>query len=100
METTDTSNFLRAEAELVLTEVRDPDSLVCFKKQTAFKARRVKSQRTKTLGNPIQLPGMAWAILIRGGNAWIAENTTVARKIELEVGQSSTSLALLNSPVV
>jgi hypothetical protein len=49
------------------------------------KARRAKSERTKTLGSPIQLPGKSLAILIRGGHAWIGENTTVARKIELEV---------------
>ncbi|KII88721.1 hypothetical protein PLICRDRAFT_111228 [Plicaturopsis crispa FD-325 SS-3] len=70
MTDTDKNNFLRAEAELVLNE-----------------ARRKKSERTKTLGSPIQLAGIALAIAIRGGHAWIAENTTVAKKIDLETGK-------------
>jgi hypothetical protein len=49
------------------------------------KGRRQKSERTKNLGEPIQLPGKALAIQIHGGYAWVAENTTVARKIDLQV---------------
>ncbi|KIM87594.1 hypothetical protein PILCRDRAFT_284328 [Piloderma croceum F 1598] len=72
MKTSDHSNhILRAEAELVITD-----------------ARRQKSERTKFLGSPIQLPGIALAIQIRGGDAWIAENTTVTRKIDIETGKT------------
>lgn len=72
MEITDNSNnFLRAEAELVLTQ-----------------ARRVKAERTKSLGSPIQLSGIALAIRVRNGYAWIAQNTNVARKIDLEIGKT------------
>ena len=37
------------------------------------------------IGDPIELRGKALAIEIRDGIAWIAENTTVVRKIDLEV---------------
>ncbi|KAJ7273244.1 WD40-repeat-containing domain protein [Mycena rebaudengoi] len=67
----DTSEFLVAEAQLVLGE-----------------ARKQKSERTKTLGSPIQLPGKALAIQIHHGYAWVAENTTVARKMDLETGNT------------
>ncbi|KAJ7756862.1 WD40-repeat-containing domain protein [Mycena maculata] len=67
----ETPEFLVAEAQLVLGE-----------------ARRQKSERTKTVGEPIQLPGKALAIEIHRGYAWVAENTTVARKIELETGNT------------
>ncbi|KAF7338650.1 WD40 repeat-like protein [Mycena venus] len=67
----ETPEFLVAEAQLVLGE-----------------ARRQKSERTKNLGEPIQLPGKALAIQIHGGYAWVAENTTVARKLDLETGNT------------
>ncbi|GLB35131.1 putative WD domain, G-beta repeat [Lyophyllum shimeji] len=67
----DTSNFLVAEAQLVLDE-----------------ARRQKSERIKTLGSPIQLPGKALYIQVRGNYAWVAENTTVTRKLDLESGKT------------
>ncbi|KAJ7702359.1 WD40-repeat-containing domain protein [Mycena rosella] len=71
MSNPDTPEFLVAEAQLVLGE-----------------ARRQKSERTKTIGEPIQLPGKALAIRIHKGYAWVAENTTVARKMELESGNT------------
>ncbi|KAJ7043238.1 WD40-repeat-containing domain protein [Mycena alexandri] len=67
----ETPEFLVAEAQLVLGE-----------------ARRQKSERTKNLGEPIQLPGKALAIQIHKGYAWVAENTTVARKMELQTGNT------------
>ncbi|KAJ7168157.1 WD40-repeat-containing domain protein [Mycena crocata] len=67
----ETPEFLVAEAQLVLGE-----------------ARRQKSERTKTLGEPIQLPGKALAIQIHKGYAWVAENTTVTRKMDLETGNT------------
>ncbi|KAJ6606545.1 WD40-repeat-containing domain protein [Mycena vulgaris] len=66
-----TPEFLVAEAQLVLEE-----------------GRRQKSERTKTLGEPIQLPGKALAIRIHRGYVWVAENTTVARKMDLETGNT------------
>lgn len=45
----------------------------------------MKSEKIKSLGSPIQLSGIALAIRLRNGNAWIAENTAIARKIDLEV---------------
>ncbi|KAJ7093192.1 WD40-repeat-containing domain protein [Mycena epipterygia] len=66
-----TPEFLVSEAQLVLEEVR-----------------RQKSKQTKTLGDPIQLPGKALAIKIHRGYAWVAENTTVARKMDLETGNT------------
>ncbi|KAF8123792.1 WD40-repeat-containing domain protein [Boletus edulis] len=65
----DNTVLLRSEAELVINE-----------------ARRRKSERTKTLGQPIQLTGKALDIHIEGNAAWIAENTHVAKKIDLESG--------------
>ncbi|KIJ60635.1 hypothetical protein HYDPIDRAFT_32058 [Hydnomerulius pinastri MD-312] len=66
----DNTVLLRAEAELVLEE-----------------ARRQKAERTKTLGSPIQLAGKALDICVEGNSAWIAENTHVAKKIDLESGR-------------
>ncbi len=47
--------------------------------------RKEKAERTKMLGEPIELPGKALAIEVRDGVAWIAENTNVIRKLDLEV---------------
>ncbi|PFH49111.1 hypothetical protein AMATHDRAFT_76392 [Amanita thiersii Skay4041] len=69
--TTKTNNFLVAEAQLALEH-----------------ARKLKSERTKDLGSPIQLSGKALALQIRDGYAWIAENTHVARKLDLESGKT------------
>lgn len=55
----------------------------------SYQARRKKAEITKTFGSPIQLSGNALGIQIRGSHAWIAENTAVARKIDLEVSSRS-----------
>ncbi|TFK42757.1 WD40-repeat-containing domain protein [Crucibulum laeve] len=68
---TDNSNFLVAEAQLALAQ-----------------ERKEKAERIKTLGDPIQLPGIALAIQVRGGDAWISENTTIVRKLDLESGKT------------
>ncbi|KIK98822.1 hypothetical protein PAXRUDRAFT_9273 [Paxillus rubicundulus Ve08.2h10] len=68
----DNTVLLRSEAELAINE-----------------ARRQKAQRTKTLGSPIQLAGVALDIHIEENFAWIAENTHVAKKINLETGSIS-----------
>ncbi|KAG6909840.1 hypothetical protein DXG01_015113 [Tephrocybe rancida] len=45
--------------------------------------------KIKTLGSPIQLSGKALGIEVRDGFAWIAENTAVARKLDLESGKTT-----------
>ncbi|KAG6832711.1 hypothetical protein H0H92_012283 [Tricholoma furcatifolium] len=68
----DTSNFLVSEAHLVLDE-----------------SRRQKAERIKSLGSPIQFSGKALDIQVHGSYAWIAENTAVARKLDLESGKTT-----------
>ncbi|KAL4250418.1 WD40-repeat-containing domain superfamily protein [Abortiporus biennis] len=65
------ASFLRAEAELILQE-----------------ERKVKAKKIKDLGSPIKLAGIALSIQVRGNYAWVAENTAVARKIDLETGKT------------
>ncbi|KAF7311609.1 Argonaute-like protein [Mycena kentingensis (nom. inval.)] len=71
MSTTESPEYLVSEAQLVLTE-----------------ARRQKSERTKDLGEAIQLAGKALALRVHEGFAWIAENTTIAKKVDLETGKT------------
>ncbi|KAI0336384.1 WD40 repeat-like protein [Cubamyces sp. BRFM 1775] len=71
MQPADKSNLLRSEAELQLE-----------------KARKDKAERTKDVGSPIEIAGKALAIQVRGNVAWIAENTTVIRKLDLETGKT------------
>ncbi|KAH9901245.1 WD40 repeat-like protein [Cubamyces lactineus] len=71
MQPADKSNLLRSEAELLLE-----------------KARKDKAERTKDVGSPIEIAGKALAIQVRGNVAWIAENTTVIRKLDLETGKT------------
>ncbi|KAH9854087.1 WD40-repeat-containing domain protein [Lenzites betulinus] len=71
MQTADTSSLIRSEAELVLE-----------------KARKDKAERTKDVGSPIAIVGKALAIEVVGNVAWIAENTTVVRKLSLETGKT------------
>ncbi|KAF8201592.1 WD40 repeat-like protein [Pholiota molesta] len=66
-----TDNFVVAEAQLLIEQ-----------------ARKEKAERIKTLGDPIQLPGKPLAIEIRNNVAWIADNTTVIRKTDLESGKT------------
>ncbi|KAF5330374.1 hypothetical protein D9619_005875 [Psilocybe cf. subviscida] len=47
-------------------------------------ARKEKAERIKTLGDPLELQGKALAIEVHDGVAWIAENTHVVRKVDLE----------------
>lgn len=67
----DSSNFLVAEAQLALEH-----------------ARKAKAKRTNDMGLPIHLQGKALALHIRDGNAWIAESTHTAKKIDLETGKT------------
>ncbi|KAJ7632221.1 WD40 repeat-like protein [Roridomyces roridus] len=52
------------------------------------KARKQKAERTKDLGEPVQLSGKALAIQIHKGYVWVADNTHVARKVDLESGNT------------
>ncbi|KAH8108141.1 WD40 repeat-like protein [Cristinia sonorae] len=67
----DKDNFFRAEAELILDQ-----------------QRKEKADRIKDLGSPIELAGIALAIQIRDQYAWIAENTSIIRKVDLETGKT------------
>ncbi|KAH9946236.1 WD40 repeat-like protein [Epithele typhae] len=71
MQPADTSTLLRSEAELELNLTR-----------------KAKSDRTKHLGWPIDTPGKALDLQLHGSVAWIAENTTVVRKLDLETGKT------------
>ncbi|KAK0210337.1 WD40-repeat-containing domain protein [Desarmillaria ectypa] len=67
----DTSNLMVSEAHLILDH-----------------SRKEKAERTKDLGSPLQLPGKALAVEILGNDAWIAENTTIVRRLALETGKT------------
>ncbi|ESK88317.1 wd repeat protein [Moniliophthora roreri MCA 2997] len=69
MANADTSNFLVSENELILSE-----------------SRKHKAEQLKSLGDPLQLQGKALAIEVVGSSVWVADNTTVVRKIDLESG--------------
>ncbi|KAI0721628.1 WD40 repeat-like protein [Cerioporus squamosus] len=71
MQPADKSNLLRSEAELKLEQ-----------------ARKDKAERIKELGSPIEITGKALALRVRENVAWIAENTTVIRKLDLETGKT------------
>ncbi|KAI1796015.1 WD40 repeat-like protein [Ganoderma leucocontextum] len=71
MQPADKSNLFRSEAELRLEQ-----------------SRKDKAQRIKDLGSPIEIAGKALAIEVRENVAWIAENTTVVRKLDLETGKT------------
>ncbi|KAI0747982.1 WD40 repeat-like protein [Daedaleopsis nitida] len=71
MQAGDNSNLLRSEAELKLELTR-----------------KEKAKRIKDRGSPIEIPGKALALQVRDGVAWIAENTTVIRKLDLETGKT------------
>ncbi|PPQ74215.1 hypothetical protein CVT26_004506 [Gymnopilus dilepis] len=66
-----TDNFLVSEAQLVLEQ-----------------ARKEKAETLKTLGEPLELFGKALALEIKDGFAWIAENTSTIRKLDLESGKT------------
>ncbi|KAF5373133.1 hypothetical protein D9758_001692 [Tetrapyrgos nigripes] len=66
-----TSNFLVSESHLALSDVRNQ-----------------KAEKLKNVGEPLQLPGKAVAVEVLGNHVWVADNTTVARKIELESGKT------------
>ncbi|TFK54822.1 WD40 repeat-like protein [Heliocybe sulcata] len=71
MQTSAGSSFLRAESELARDE-----------------ARKLKAEKTKTLGDPISLPGKPLDVVVRGSDAWLAEGSATARLINLETGKT------------
>ena len=48
-------------------------------------ARKDKAEKYAKLGDPIELKGIAIDLHIRGDYVWTAENSHVARKVDLEV---------------
>ncbi|CUA76000.1 Katanin p80 WD40 repeat-containing subunit B1 [Rhizoctonia solani] len=71
MQTTDSSNFFRSEADIAAEE-----------------ARARKAERTKHIGNPIELKGKVIRLVVREGEAWTAESGSVIRRINLVTGKS------------
>jgi hypothetical protein len=61
---------------------------------TTCQARKQKSEKIKSLGEPVELPGKALALEIDGAYAWVAENTAVIRKVELEVSPCYASVKI------
>ncbi|KZV64463.1 WD40 repeat-like protein [Peniophora sp. CONT] len=66
------AEFIRAESELVIEQ-----------------ARKDKAEKYAKLGEPIELKGIAIDLHIRGDYAWTAENSHVARKVDLENGKTA-----------
>ncbi|KXN90506.1 hypothetical protein AN958_04178 [Leucoagaricus sp. SymC.cos] len=71
MATSDASNFLVSEAHLILDEVGSR-----------------KAERLKDIGKPINLQGKALGLIIKDGVAWIAESTSIVKKVDLETGKT------------
>ncbi|CAE6446631.1 hypothetical protein ACGC1H_002903 [Rhizoctonia solani] len=71
MQTTDSSNFFRSEADIAAEE-----------------ARARKAERTKHIGNPLELKGKVIRLVVRNGEAWTAESGSVVRRINLVTGKS------------
>ncbi|TDL27266.1 WD40 repeat-like protein [Rickenella mellea] len=70
MQTSDPNNFFRTESDLALED-----------------ARKLKSERTKNLGSPIDVPGKPLELIISDDHVWCAESGFVARKLDLESGK-------------
>lgn len=51
-------------------------------------ARRTKAAQTSQAGEPIELPSKPLDLIVRGNDAWIAENGFVARRLDLVVRSS------------
>ncbi|CAE6456369.1 unnamed protein product [Rhizoctonia solani] len=71
MQTTDTSNFFRSEADIAAEE-----------------ARARKAEQTKHIGDPLELKGKVIRLAVRDGEAWTAESGSVLRRINLLTGKS------------
>ncbi|KAK7440209.1 hypothetical protein VKT23_017151 [Stygiomarasmius scandens] len=82
MANANTSNFLVSESHLALSD-----------------ARNQKAEKFKDVGEPLQLQGKAIAIEVTGNDAWIGDNTTVARKVDLESGKTLQVYAGHRGPV-
>lgn len=71
MQTTDTSNFFRSEADLAAEE-----------------ARARKAERTKDIGNPLELKGKVIRLIVQNGEAWTAESGAVVCRTNLATGRT------------
>lgn len=49
----------------------------------------MKAERTRDVGEPIELKGKVIQMIIRGDDAWTAESGAVARRIDLTVRSCS-----------
>ena len=58
------------------------------------KGRRRKAEKNKDIGDPIELKGVPIDVQIRGDYAWIAENTHLAKKIDLKVSGDGYDYAI------
>jgi hypothetical protein len=68
MQTTDSSNLFKSDAELLKEELR-----------------ALKLVRTKTLGEPVQLSSKPLCMELDGDVCWTGESGFVIRKIDLKV---------------
>ncbi|CAE6435227.1 unnamed protein product [Rhizoctonia solani] len=71
MQSTDSSNFFRSEADIAAEE-----------------ARARKAERTKHIGNPVELKGKVIRLAVHGGEAWTAESGSIVRRVNLVTGKS------------
>ncbi|KAG8908183.1 hypothetical protein FRB99_008726 [Tulasnella sp. 403] len=70
MQTSDTDNFFRTEADLL-----------------GEQARNDKFQRNKNVGDPIDLGAKVIKLVVRGDEAWTAESSKVVRRVDLKTGK-------------
>lgn len=59
-----------------------------------LQARKKKFDRVKGLGSPIELSGKPLDLLVRDNDLWVAESSSVARKLDLEVSGADITLLL------
>ena len=90
MATNSSGNYLVAEGQLLAEQVLLPCLHLRSSLTITLQARREKAKRLQDAGEPIQLPGKALDVKIEGNYAWIAENTTVVKKLDLEVSLRSS----------
>ena len=74
-----------------------PDSTRSRFLSRSVKARKKKRERTKTLGEPIDLPGIPLDVIIRDNDLWVAESAAVIRKLDIEVILRVITVVDLNS---
>ncbi|KAG8952623.1 hypothetical protein FRC04_003985 [Tulasnella sp. 424] len=71
MQTTDVDNLFQAEADIKEAQ-----------------ARHLKAERTKDIGEPIDLGSKIISLVVRGQDVWTAESSKVVRRIDLNSGKT------------